>query len=351
MKKILTVAAVAMAVAVLLGISAFADQALPENVKGEATYALTMIEDFEDLGTRASVPAGRCTIELVDGIGATGKALKFVSGENTSETTFKMAQELDFRGYDGLLVWVDISGCRPKRNDAVGIGVRLWSLYSNGGDDYMWTRNTKDPVLEDFEIVAYYLEDGEWKATDPSIMDGERNQLPNGYKGWVYIPFSSYITVHGPKDKPVAGLYNEDLVNKFMLLTGPYDFKNADGEFSRDQVIVFDDLQLVKLGVSQDGLEAALKEARGEEDDVTEESQPADSESESEFDPFAEDDETTAKKDDQTEKATPNTDAGTKKPAEGSDNKSNTGLIIGIIAGVVVAAGIIVAVVLSKKKK
>ena len=351
MKKILTVAAVAMAVALLLGISAFADEALPANIKGESTYAVTMIENFEDLGTRAQVPAGRCTIELVDGIGASGKALQFTSGENTSETTFKMSEEMDFRGYDGLLIWVDISGCRPSKNDAVGIGVRIWSLYTAGGNDYMWTRNTVEPIVEDFEIIAYYLQDGEWIATDPSIMNGERNQLPKGFKGWVYIPFTSYITNVGPEGKPVAGLYGEDAVNKFMLLTGPYSFKDDEGNFTKDQIIVFDELQLVKLGVAQEGLEAALKEARGEEDEDSETEQtPVGSNSETEFDPFAENDDTTAKKGDDTQKQTPGTDASTKATGE-DEGKSNTGLIIGIIAGVVVVAGVIIAVVLSKKKK
>jgi hypothetical protein len=345
MKKLIVSAIAAAMLISLLSISSFAADASknPADIIGKTTYAVTPLADYEeDLGNKVNITAGRCSFEIVKSE-ISGNAIKLTSGDNTAEAIIKMDKEYDFRGYDGIMFWVDLSGVVPSANDATGIGIRFWSLYTAGGSDYMWTRNTVEPIVEDedFSIVAYYQDGAKWKATDPTIMNGERNQLPNGYKGWVYIPFTSYVSNVGPEGKPVAGLYGHDSINKYMILTGPYSIKDKNDQ-PTNYTIIFDELQLVKLDVTQDGLADALKEFQTDNNGSDSEKE---SESFNDDDPFGEDSES---KKVSTEKPQSAPSVVTTENA-GESGSSNTAAII--IIAVAAAAVIAVAVVLIIRKK
>ncbi len=239
-------------VAMLLGVIAITGSAataapgvsVPENILGNSYESQSFI-DFETDLTVSPSSSGRCTYEYVSEGSASGRAIKLTDGSDTSEVYIQWGNTTDFTGFDGILFYADISGLVISKNNASGVAIRLYPEGSSGGNDYSWTRNTdKDSSgsVLDLEIKAYYLKDGEWNRCDESIRNGERNQVPAGFKGWLYIPFTSYVSrVAGNNNtvSPVPGLKSYS-INKIELLTGP-STKNGGS------TIIFDEIKLVKL--------------------------------------------------------------------------------------------------------
>ncbi|MBP5256716.1 MAG: hypothetical protein J6Z80_06650 [Clostridia bacterium] len=190
----------------------------PRRILG-STYSRTKILSFDSAATPV-IDGDRCTFSQSRS-GIYGKAGVLTSGTNTSEARFAI-DTADLTKYTGVLFWVDISGV--QRSDGTGVGIRFFPDEFKASD-YIWTRNTVDPVIDNFKINAYYLQNDEWKLCDQSKMNGERVQFPSGFKGWVYIPFSSYVTVMDAQGNkaPKAGLDERaQSVSNLLILTGPY---------------------------------------------------------------------------------------------------------------------------------
>ncbi|MBO5415955.1 MAG: hypothetical protein J6A83_04930 [Clostridia bacterium] len=244
---------------------------LPTNINGEATYAYKSVVSFDedDIAGRLQPQTNqqnnrpRCAWEIVETGGANGKALKMVANGNTAEGNIDLGGVQDWSKWDGLMVYVDMSGVIPKDGKAGkgGIGIRLTSaLYDKG--IFAWTRNGNPNAnvaeIPGFEINAWYLVDGSWVKADQAAMDGERIQVPEDFAGWVYIPFTSYITIQGSEGTPEGGVYQSEFINKIMLLSGPYTFADpADGE-ENTSVVIVDEINLVKLGVNNEEMEEIL---------------------------------------------------------------------------------------------
>ncbi|MBR5768211.1 MAG: right-handed parallel beta-helix repeat-containing protein [Clostridia bacterium] len=218
---------------------------LPADVLGVRDYKSELLLGFEpDILPSVSCSGERCSFAIENGAGVSGSAICLISGQNTAEVYISIP-ESDLSGFDGVMFYADVSGVTPSKNDSTGVAVRLWASDSVGGNDYMWTRNTITPIVMGHDIAAYYLSSGVWEKCDPDIMNGERVQLPERFKGWVYIPFSSYISNVGPEGRPVAGLRSRR-INRIMLLTGPY--QSVSGNMENGYRIVFDEIMLIKTG-------------------------------------------------------------------------------------------------------
>ncbi|MBO4413419.1 MAG: hypothetical protein J5830_01805 [Clostridia bacterium] len=203
-------------------------------------YSRTKLLTFDSTiaSDSISISGDRCTFSQKK-VGISGNAGVLTTGSNTCEATFTLGESVDLTQYSGVLFWADVSGVKVNKNNATGVAVR----FSPEGGGTIWTRNRIDqtePAVDGFHVHAYYFDGENWHECDESIMNGERVQLPEGFKGWVYIPFKSYLSTK----EGVAGLSDSaKAVNKLMLLSGPY--KTADGGD-----VVFDEIQLVKLGGS-----------------------------------------------------------------------------------------------------
>ena len=237
------------------------ESVLPAKILTEGTYATKTIVSFDEegIGEKISVNNNRCLCEIVDGVGISGKALKMTAGKDTAESTLAI-KEMDMSLYDGILYYVDVSGVTlSDGKTTTGTGVRLQSPYAQG---LSWTRNTVTPIVEGHKINVYYLEGDEWKLCDESLMNGERSQYPEGFKGWVYAPFTSYTSTKGADGKPVAGVYGISAIAQLMFLSGPYNCKTEV-----PGVVIFDEVQLVKLGKTNEEMAELEKENQGGDED------------------------------------------------------------------------------------
>ena len=162
-------------------------------------------------------------------------------------------------------------------------------------------------------------------------------------RNWVYIPFTSYVSNVGPEGKPVAGLYGHDSINKYMILTGPYSIKDKNDQ-PTNYTIIFDELQLVKLDVTQEGLADALKEFQTDNDGDDSEKE---SESFNDDDPFGEDSEF---KKVSTDKPQSVPSVVTTENAGESGSSNTTAIIIIAVAAAAVIAVAVVLIIRKKKK-
>ena len=236
--------------------------ALPTEIRGETTFATKTVISFDEENAIANYvresSSGRCTFELADGV--IGKGLKLTSGINTCELNVllppdKNSTSQNWSYYDGIMWYVDNTGLTLNTDQTLsGTAVRVYPKSS-----YAWTRNTASPVLPDFAIDAYYLKDGVWTLCDQSQMNGERLMLPTNFAGWIYVPFTSYITVKGTNNQPTQGIIGSEIVTQLMLLSGPYA-TNPTGCSS----LIFDEITLVKFGMTNEELAAYIEQNQPE---------------------------------------------------------------------------------------
>lgn len=323
---------------------------LPENINGEATYAYRSVVSFDEDGissrlqpqTNQQNNRPRCAWELVETGGVNGKALKMVANGNTAEGNIDLGGVQDWSKWDGLMLYVDMSGVIPKADKAGkgGIGVRLFSaLYDKG--IFAWTRNGNPNAnlaeIPGFVIDAWYLLNNEWVKADQAAMDGERIQVPEDFAGWVYIPFTSYITTSGSEGTPEAGVYQSEFINKIMLLTGPYAFADpAEGE-ENTSVVLVDEINLVKLGVNNDEMEEILAATEASTTKATTEKRVKATMP------------TAAEKTDA--KTTAAEDAADETTAEGEEEKSGCGSTITVASVMMIAAAAAIPAVASKRRR
>ena len=331
MKKLLAILLIAIMATCMLSIGASAADTAsknPANICGQTTYATKSLVSFDeaDIVDRMEPEApgnnADCTFDLVDGL--VGKALKITAQSGWAQG-YITHEGTDFSQFDGLLYYVDLSGVNVNPEKTAigqpnGVGIRL---YSNIAQGCAWTRNTYTPKL-DHEIKVYYLDGSEWKICDETKQNGERQMLPANYVGWVYIPFSSYVSTAGPDGNPVAGMvYGAEEVGKLMILTGMYNKENT--------VMLFDEFQLVKLGVTE----------------ITEPTEPATTAPETTA-PETKAPETTAKVEDDTTAKVENTTAA---PSTEAPAKSGCGSSITVASVAVVMTAVFGSALVIKKNK
>lgn len=172
-----------------------------------------------------------------------GSALKLVALNRLPAYTVTFSEEQDWSQYQGIMYYIDITNSTVETRNGVtrseiGAGIRIYSL--SLGNSYAWVRNSTEPKVTDVELICYYYQSGNWVKTDPTLSDGERLMFPEGYKGWVYVPFTSYISDSGSLGVPEAGILGLDCVTKISFLCGPLDLS------ATDHYLIFDDVMLVE---------------------------------------------------------------------------------------------------------
>ena len=219
---------------------------MPEDILGNKKYAMYTLISFEESDKQQALGditlENGCSSAYVNGE-ISSRAFSLTEGGMFSQAVFSLYRNVDITPYDGFMFYLDTTGVATPVNDKSGAALRVYSAANE--NSYSWTRNTDSPAVEGVDIALYYqTEDGWDKAC---CFDGERGQYPENYKGWIYIPFSSYITRATPDStSPTVGIYGAESINKLMFLTGAYSVVDD----VKDTVIV-DEISLVKLDVNQ----------------------------------------------------------------------------------------------------
>ena len=146
---------------------------------------------------------------------------------NRAEVEVQLFDPFSPEGLKGILWYVDFSEVDPH-SDASKLPCTSITVNRNE------FRSNKDG---DRATRGYYLKDGEWVQT--VNVNACRMEVPVGFKGWLYVPFTSY-TGEGVLYDSVTGLGIEGkFVTAVRLYTDNYTYSDQKG-------IVFDEVIFVK---------------------------------------------------------------------------------------------------------
>ncbi len=163
------------------------------------------------------------------GIRGKGIAIGLADEKNDNrraEVQVAPAQPIEIGGCSGILFWVDFSGT-DVNNEKNGVCASV----SMNGNDYRTSKNSNGSV-------GYFLLDGKWIET--KNVNACRLELPHQYKGWVYVPASSYQDTRDMSEiVDQNGNFKELSAQSLRLYTDYYNMeKTAE--------IIFDEILFVK---------------------------------------------------------------------------------------------------------
>ena len=192
-----------------------------------ARIGLDAATDYAGFGSSA----GKCTNISWSTTGAAYRgALSFAcsmtannGGPNRAEGTLSLSSAVSPEGARGILFYVDFSRVDPDTSRSGPVA----SVTING-NTYRSNYGTK---------LGYYYEGGAWVETVAT--NACRMQLPEGYAGWVYVPFTSYSGAGTLYDAQSGiGLAGVEITT-MNLYTDYY-------VYSDQKSITFDEIMLVK---------------------------------------------------------------------------------------------------------
>ena len=153
---------------------------------------------------------------------------------NTSraEVTVTPYDDVSVVGVKGIMFWVDFSHTEIQTDTSKKY--QYCASVTINTNDY---RSNKDSNGS----VGYYYLDGAWYET--KNINACRMELPNQFKGWVYVPATSYCKT---SDKTAAitdadGKFTDfDIVKNIRLYTDGYVYSD-----SADQYVIFDEITFI----------------------------------------------------------------------------------------------------------
>ncbi|MBQ7603910.1 MAG: hypothetical protein IJU75_03050 [Clostridia bacterium] len=205
----------------------------PETILGAGYSSMTVVDLS---GSNYTLTQGNGTASVTNGL------LDLKCDNAWSQATIAPGSgTVSATGYEGLLFYADCS-------DTVGSKVYVSCRIKENWDD-AWTRDTYNTKIN-HDIVAYYQSSGGWVDTHITYSDdshstvvtgnGERFELPAQYEGWIYVPFSSYVSKSSSDDKTIVRGLRSEIVKSLMILTGGYETGEASMRFGDFRFVCLD---------------------------------------------------------------------------------------------------------------
>ncbi len=139
---------------------------------------------------------------------AAGNALTLMTGGSGKSAqallTFSPDNYLDMDGCEGIMFYSDLSGLKTSTNGKVGMSVTLYPIDKDGNPsfDSFMSASGNGFTADNYGVDGYYYdaETDKWIETGNDF-GGSCMAVPEGFKGWIYVPFKSYyhfsITMSG----------------------------------------------------------------------------------------------------------------------------------------------------------
>lgn len=161
-----------------------------------------------------------------------GNAVRFAgkadSNDKRGEITLQPATVRDVAGAKGILFYVDASNLIPAEGKEMCVSV---TINTN-------TIRSQGPDKATGSAVAWYYSDGIWTQT--TNINACRLQIPQNFKGWLYVPATSFTQTNGEFWDVTTGCFNDNFfVDNMRCYTDGYTY-NADS------YIIFDEITFIK---------------------------------------------------------------------------------------------------------
>ena len=199
--------------------------AIPKNLPNNETYTILHREglDSQDDYLDFSSGSGKSTnIQWPASGGAYGGYLTFAcsmtannGSPNRAEGNLQVNAAFTVKDVKGVLFWVDFSQVDPNPDKPGPVA----SVTMNK-NTYRSSVDANRPLSG----IGYYLLDGEWIQTN--AVNACRMQLTTGFKGWVYVPMTSYTGAGTLYDEAAGRGIEGEWISNMNLYTDYYTYSD-----------------------------------------------------------------------------------------------------------------------------
>ena len=196
-------------------------------------YCLDDVLDKDELFTHYYVSGNSSpNIELVDTDGGAiyGKAFKIPAygktpGGDRAEIQVQSFYDANVKGAKGIMFYVDLSHTTP--NDPT-LGKPTCASVTINVNNYRAN-------MADHGSVGYYFDGLAWNITNN--VNACRMQLPDQFKGWVYIPATSFVNSSKEPIADADGLFPDLAVENMRCYTDGYVYSTDSSSY-----VIFDEI-------------------------------------------------------------------------------------------------------------
>lgn len=205
---------------------------LPDGSNFDIVTRLMCCDKEEDYLIKGNSAGSTTFVGETDGA-IYGKALRFAakadSKDSRAEITVQPATVRDVAGSKGILFYVDFSNVGVKEGSKMSASVTI-----NTNDI-----RSQGPDKTEGSGTGYYYLDGVW--TETHNIKSCRMEIPDNFKGWIYVPATSFTqSSDGLYWDSATGCFNDNFfVDNMRCYTDGY-------VYSADTWIIFDEITFVK---------------------------------------------------------------------------------------------------------
>ena len=207
-------------------------QTLPDGSDFDILTRLMCCDNDEDYFISGNSAGSTSFVGEADGA-VYGKAIRFAgkadSKESRGEITVQPATVRDVAGAKGILFYVDYSNVAPQE------GVEMCASVTINTN----TIRSQGPDCTTGSAIGWFYSDGVWTETTNIVSC--RLQIPQNFKGWLYVPATSFTqTTDGEFWDAATGCFNDNFfVDNMRCYTDGYIY-------SADSYIIFDEITFIK---------------------------------------------------------------------------------------------------------
>lgn len=207
-------------------------QTLPDGSNFDILTRLMCCDKEEDYLIKGNSAGSTKFVSEADGA-IYGNAIRFAakadSKDSRAEITVQPATVRDVAGAKGILFYVDFS------NVAIKEGTKMSASVTINTNDI----RSQGPDKTEGSGTGYYYLDGVW--TETHNIKSCRMEIPDNFKGWVYVPATSFTqSSDGLYWDSATGCFNDNFfVDNMRCYTDGY-------VYSADNWIIFDEITFVK---------------------------------------------------------------------------------------------------------
>lgn len=161
-----------------------------------------------------------------------GKAFRFAGKADAKDSRGEIQINPNYvnmvPGARGILFYVDFSHIKPAEDKKMcaSVTINVNKIRSKGADG------------QDGSAIAWYYQDGTWTQT--TNINACRLEIPNNFKGWIYVPATSFTQSDGEYWDPTTERFNDKFfVENMRCYTDGYTY-------DADSYVIFDEITFIK---------------------------------------------------------------------------------------------------------
>ena len=206
-------------------------QKLPDNSDFSILTRMMCGDNAEDYQVGGNSKGSLKYVDETEGA-VYGKAFRFAGKADEKDSRGEIQinpQNVNMvTGARGILFYVDFSHIKPAEGKKMcaSVTINVNSIRSKGSDG------------QNGSAIAWYYQDGTWTQT--TNINACRLEIPDNFKGWIYVPATSFTQTDGEYWDTATERFNDKFfVENMRCYTDGYTY-------DADSYVIFDEITFIK---------------------------------------------------------------------------------------------------------